>query len=125
MRMNIQKFSNVTDLPVYTIRYYEKIGLFLHIQRNSSGHRVFTKNDIAWAKFIKRLKETGMPLSTIRKYTDLREEGDHTATLRMKLLQKHSILLKEKIDLDLEHLRNLKKKITYYNRLIQKTNGLT
>jgi len=123
--MNIKEFSNVTGLSVYTIRYYEKIGLFLHIQRNSSGHRTFTKDDIKWAQFIKRLKDTGMPLSKIREYTELREEGEHTAKHRMKLLQEHSIILKEKIDLELEHLDNLKKKINYYSELISGTNSLT
>ena len=77
--MNIKTFSNSIELSVYTIRYYEKIGLFHNIQRNASGHRAFTKDDIAWAKFIKRLKDTGMPLSTIRQYAILREEGDYTA----------------------------------------------
>jgi len=38
--MNIKTFSNSIELSVYTIRYYEKIGLFHNIQRNASGSLV-------------------------------------------------------------------------------------
>jgi len=117
--MNIQRFAELTKMSAHTIRYYEKIGLLRHIRRNSSGHRRFSKDDIVWAEFIQRLKDTGMSLQNIRRYADLREKGEHTAKFRMKLLQEHATILEEKIAIESCHLQKLKDKINYYDILIK------
>lgn len=115
--MNIRKFSELTNISVYTIRYYEKIGLLKKISRNSSGHRFFTENDVAWVSFVKRLKDTGMSLDNIRKYADLRKQGESTSELRMQLLQEHTKVLEEKIAIELLHLKKLNEKIDYYRNI--------
>lgn len=116
--MDIQMFSKLTNISSHTIRYYEKIGLLKHVSRNSSGHRWFTKEDIAWIEFIKRLKDTGMPLNNIRKYADLRDEGFSTSKLRMDILQQHAVTLEEKISSEQFHLQKLKEKISFYSKVI-------
>jgi DNA-binding transcriptional MerR regulator len=117
--MNIQKFSKMTDISAYTIRYYEKIGLLKNISRNSSGHRWFTEKDIIWIEFIKRLKDTGMPLDNIRKYADLRDAGASTSELRMQILQQHAVMLEDKIVGEQFHLKKLKEKIEHYSEIIE------
>lgn len=117
--MNIQKFSEITNISSHTIRYYEKIGLLRNISRNSSGHRWFTEKDIVWIEFIKRLKDTGMPLDNILKYADLRGEGDSTSELRMQILEDHAVMLEEKIAEDEHHLKKLKEKIKHYSEIIE------
>lgn len=117
--MNIQKFSEITDISSHTIRYYEKIGLLRNISRNSSGHRWFTEKDIIWIEFIKRLKGTGMPLDLILKYADLRDEGTSTSKLRMQILEEHAVMLEEKIFEEQSHLKKLKEKIKYYSKVIE------
>ena len=117
--MNIQKFSEITDISSHTIRYYEKIGLLRNISRNASGHRCFTEKEIIWIEFIKRLKDTGMPLNNIIKYADLRDEGVVTSELRMQILQEHAVKLEAKIAEEQFHLKKLKDKITHYSKLIE------
>ncbi len=117
--MNIQKFSEITNLSPHTIRYYEKIGLLRNIARNASGHRWFTEKELAWVEFIKRLKDTGMPLDDILKYADLREEGDSTSEQRMQMLQAHAMKLEEKIAEEQFHLQKLKEKIEHYSKLVE------
>lgn len=117
--MNIQKFSEITDISSHTIRYYEKIGLLRNISRNSSGHRWFTEKDIIWIEFIKRLKDTGMPLDNVLKYADLRDEGDSTSELRMQILEGHAVMLEEKIAEEQYHLKKLKEKIKHYSKIIE------
>ena len=80
---------------------------------------IFTEKDIEWIKFVKRLKDTGMPLEVITDYADLRSKGDTTSALRMKLLEKHALLLKEKIDLEKSHLKKLEQKIEHYRDVIE------
>jgi DNA-binding transcriptional MerR regulator len=118
--MNIKKFSELTNISAYTIRYYEKVGLLKQISRNSSGHRFFTQDDIVWVEFIKRLKDTGMPLNIIRQYAELREDGEQTAELRMQLLQEHTKTLEERIATESFHLNKLKEKIGYYSKVIDR-----
>jgi len=112
--MNMKEFSGLVGLSSYTLRYYEKIGLLKHVQRNSSGHRVFSKRDVDWVGFIKRLKDTGMPLEEIQKYASLRELGTQTVSARQGLLEKHQEQLKEHIRLQKDHLKALEAKINLY-----------
>ena len=48
-------------------------------------------------QFIKRLKDTEMPIKEIQKYADLRAAGDSTMNARMEMLIKHRTALKEEI----------------------------
>ncbi len=112
--MNMKDFSVIVELSSYTLRYYEKIGLLKHIQRNSSGHRVYSNKDIEWVNFIKRLKETGMPLEEIQQYALLRDLGNQTALDRQKLLEKHREQLMDHIKKQHEHLKALEEKIYLY-----------
>jgi len=112
--MNMSEFSNVVELSSYTLRYYEKIGLLKHVQRNSSGHRVYSNKDIDWVSFIKRLKDTGMRLEEIKKYASLRDLGVQTVSDRQELLEKHREHLVEHIREQNEHLQALDVKIGLY-----------
>ena len=116
--MNIKQFSALVDVSAHTLRYYEKIGLLNNISRNASGHRFFTKKDVEWIQFVKRLKETGMPLETIHHYADLRQQGDGTSEPRMRILEEHAVRLKEKIELELLHLNRLEEKIDFYKKFM-------
>lgn len=115
--MNIKKFSELTGMSSHTIRYYEKLGIFKKIQRNASGHRSFTENDVVWAGFIKRLKDTGMSLDKILDYADLREEGQHTARSRMQILEAHACILEGRIAAEQSNLEKLRDKIKYYKSI--------
>ena len=117
--MNIKQFSELVDVSAYTIRYYEKIGLLKNIIRNSSGHRDFTEKDVEWISFVKRLKDTGMPLETIAAYADLRHQGQSTSGCRMNLLEEHTKLLKDKINIETLHLKKLEEKIKHYKKVIE------
>ena len=116
--MNIKKFSELTHISVYTLRYYEKIGVLRYVARNASGHRFFTDKDIDWVGFVKRLKEMGMSLENIKHYADLREQGDSTSKLRKKLLEDHVVMVEAKIKQETVHLEKMKVKIAYYADII-------
>ena len=112
--MNMREFSGMVELSSHTLRYYEKIGLLKNVQRNSSGHRVYTQKDLDWVSFIKRLKETGMPLENILQYAALREKGANTTSERQQLLESHQQCLKAHIEQQRQHLLVLEEKINLY-----------
>ena len=119
MDYSIGEFSNLTNISIYTLRYYEKENLIIP-GRKENGNRCYSENDVIWIEFIKRLKDTKMPIKEIQKYAALRADGDYTMNERMEMLIKHRIELKEEIAKSKEHLKKLNDKINYYKTEIDK-----
>ncbi|MFH4800616.1 MerR family transcriptional regulator [Vibrio diabolicus] len=112
--MNIKEFSSLVGLSAHTLRYYEKIGLLKHVHRNASGHRVYSAKDLSWISFVKRLKETAMPLEEILEYAKLREVCSESVRQRQALLEQHQENLKLHIEQQQKHLTALEEKIALY-----------
>lgn len=121
MNYSIGEFSNLTGISIYTLRYYEKENLIVP-QREKNGRRYYSEQDITWIEFIKRLKDTKMPIKEIQKYAQLRTDGDSTMNERMELLIEHKTVLEEEITKYTENLNKLKDKIDYYKTEIDKLN---
>lgn len=113
MDYSIGEFSKITEISIYTLRYYESEHLITP-DRKSNGRRVYKEKDITWIQFIKRLKDTGMPIKEIKKYAELRSDGESTMTERMIMLTHHKKKLEGEIDILNEHLEKLNEKIIYY-----------
>ncbi|MGJ3351897.1 MerR family transcriptional regulator [Providencia sp. Je.9.19] len=118
MNYSISEFANLTGFSTYTLRYYEKEQI-LKPARQNNNHRFYSDRDVEWIKFIARLKETGMPLKNIKKYAQLREEGNTTVQQRMTLLIEHNDNLEAQLTVLSEHLVSLKQKINHYEQLIK------
>ena len=82
----IGEAAAVLGMPASTIRYYDKNGLFPDMARRQGGIRVFTEDDLEWARFIERLKVSGMPIREIKRYIDLYREGDSTIEERRRIV---------------------------------------
>lgn len=117
MSYSIGEFSRITNISIYTLRYYEKENLIAP-DRNKNGRRYYSKKDISWIQFINRLKATNMPIKEIQKYARLRAKGDSTMNERMELLLKHKTVLIKEIEKSQEYLKKLDDKINYYKTAI-------
>lgn len=109
--MTIKQMSQLTDISAYTLRYYEKIELIINIRRDAKGHRDYSKTDVIWIEFIKRLKATSMPLNEIKRFADLRSKGDSTMAERLKILENHQTRVKQQMSSLLIHQQKIKEKI--------------
>ncbi len=87
--MKIKEVSKITGLTSHTLRYYEKIGLVRHIERNSSGLRVYTDQDLIWIDFLTKMKLTRMPLKELIHYADSYYSEDKDMETRIELLLNH------------------------------------
>jgi DNA-binding transcriptional MerR regulator len=96
-RKTICKVAQETGLSVHTLRYYERIGLIPPVQRAKSGHRQYSDEDVAWFRFLQKLRATGMPICQVREYVALQQRGNETLRERFKLLQAHRDTLAERI----------------------------
>ncbi|MEZ2635649.1 MerR family transcriptional regulator [Morganella morganii] len=117
MHYSISAFSALTGFSIHTLRFYEKEGILIP-QRRANNHRSYSARDAEWVAFITRLKETGMPLKSIKHYADLRAQGEETAQTRMDLLLAHSGVLQQQIAVLNDHFQHLEKKIDYYRDLL-------
>lgn len=120
MEYSIGEFSKLTNLGIHTLRYYEQEGLITP-GRNSSNRRCYSDKDLAWIEFIKRLKDTGMPIKEIQHYAKLRAAGDPTLCERMEMLTAHREALNEQIRQLQEHMAKLDDKIDFYRQEIDRT----
>lgn len=117
LEYSIGAFSKLTNLGIHTLRYYEHEGLIMP-GRNSSNRRCYSDKDLAWIEFIKRLKDTGMPMKEIRHYAKLRAAGACTLHERMELLIIHRKNLDRQIRQLQEHMAKLDDKIDFYKQEI-------
>lgn len=64
--LTIGEFSEQTNVPVDTLRYYEKIGLLKPEHRSLSGYRLYGEENLASCQFILSAKALGFSLDTIK-----------------------------------------------------------
>lgn len=114
--MTISELASQLGLSAHTLRYYEKIGLIRDVDR-VGGRRSYSRRDVVWLEFIKRLKNTGMPLKQIQEYSDLRYAGDVTISQRKAMLLSHRQDLEANIAQLQAHLEALDVKIETYNHM--------
>ncbi|WP_034264836.1 MerR family transcriptional regulator [Priestia aryabhattai] len=116
----IQNISSITGLSTYTLRYYENIGLLSNIERDENGYRTYRQTDILWIDFLIKLRKTGMPIINMKRFAELRRQGDSTATARRELLEIHQEnVLKQIKELE-SNLTKISEKIDYYKKLEEK-----
>lgn len=119
MEYTIGEFSKLTNLGIHTLHYYEHEGL-LTPERNSGNRRRYSEKDLVWVMFIKRLKDTGMPIKQIQHYAKLRAAGDSTLPDRMELLAAHKNTLCMQIRQLQENMEKLDSKIEFYRMEIER-----
>ncbi len=112
MQKKCQPILTISRLGIHTLRYYEQEDLIAP-KRNSSNRRCYSDKDLTWIAFIKRLKDTGMPIKEIRHYAELRADGDPTLSERMEMLVQHRQALDEQIARLQEHKTKLDEKIGF------------
>ncbi len=115
--LSIKDVSHLTGISPSNIRYYEMQGLIRNINRDVNGVRRFSEKDIEWIQFLARLKRMEMPITQMKKYADLRAQGDSTLKRRLEILIEHKKLLLQKMDRLLMDINLLDGKIEFYNKL--------
>jgi DNA-binding transcriptional MerR regulator len=112
--LTIAQAADAVGVSPHTIRYYERAGLLKPIDRNGSGHRRFTEEDIAWLVTCTRLRATGMPIRRIREYAELVRAGEGNEDERLALLEGHREAVLEQLDAMRRNLEAIDYKIAIY-----------
>lgn len=117
--MNISQVSKKYNLTADTLRYYEKVGLLPHVQREPNGIRNYSDIDCNWIEFIKCMRNAGIPIETLAKYVSLFYKGNKTLLARKNLLIRERDALKKRIEEGTAVLERLNKKIALYDENIR------
>ncbi|WP_163506150.1 MerR family transcriptional regulator [Fodinicola acaciae] len=104
-----------TGVSVHTLRYYERAGLVVSaVDRTSSGRRRYHRLDLAWIRICTKLRDTGMPIRTIRRYAQLCAAGPGNEAERLELLEAHRAEVVARLAEVRENLRTIDRKINTY-----------
>ncbi|MFS0615700.1 MerR family transcriptional regulator [Lederbergia ruris] len=71
----VGELATLSGLTIRTLRYYDQIDLFSPSQYTESGHRLYTKTDLALLQQILALKQMGLSLDDIKTVIMNKEQG--------------------------------------------------
>ena len=114
----IGQVAEMFGLPISTLRYYDKQGLFPRMQR-VSGIRRFSETEIEALRVIECLKKAGMEIKDIRQFMDWCVEGAATYPKRKALLEEQKAHVEAEIERMNRTLDMLKYKCWYYTQAIK------
>ena len=110
---SIGQVSKMLDIPVSTLRYYDKEGLFPHLKRSGAARR-FDDEELELLRVIECLKKTGLEIKDIKRFVSLVEEGPSTYQARKELFEARKKQAEEEIEHMQKALAMVKFKCWYY-----------
>ena len=120
----IGQVAEIFDLPISTLRYYDKQGLFPQLIRES-GIRKFSENEIEALRVIECLKKSGLEIKDIKLFMAWCAEGPATYSDRFQLFRKQKECVEAEIKQLHKTLDMLKFKGWYYSKIMEDGNEAT
>lgn len=112
--MHIGELSTRTGRSIHTIRWYEAQGLLPGVVRDGGGRRTFEEAHVGWLDLMDKLRQTGMSIAEMRRYTGLVRQGKATLAERGDMLRVHRERVQQRIVEWKRALKLLDSKIDYY-----------
>ena len=114
----IGQVSEMSGLPISTLRYYDKQGLFPEMER-VSGIRKFSDKEMEALRVIECLKKSGLEIKDIKQFMQWCVEGASTYPQRKELFEQQ----KKTVEAEIAHMNRvldmLKFKCWYYEQAMQ------
>lgn len=117
----IGQVSEMFDIPVSTLRYYDKEGFFPRLQR-TGNIRQFSGTELEALKVIECLKKSGLEIKEIKQFFQWVEEGPSTYGKRKELFEYRREVMEEQIQSLEKSLAMLRFKCWYYDTAMQDGN---
>ena len=117
----IGQVSQMFGLPISTLRYYDKEGLFPEMAR-TSGIRQFSEKELEALRIIECLKKSGMEIKQIKQFMQWCAEGSSTYPKRLDLFLQQKAAVEQEMEKLQKVLDMLCFKCWYYTQAIQDGN---
>ena len=115
--LSIGQVAERTGLSVHALRFYEREGILAdQVRREPNGRRVYSEDDVDWLEMCIKFRSSGMPLDTIRRYTELIRQGPGNEQERLALLRSHQDHVLAQIEALNECLNVISHKVDIYQR---------
>ena len=115
---SIGQISEMFDLPISTLRYYDKEGLFPDLY-HYGDRRLFSDREIEALHVIKCLKASGLEIKDIKQFMQWCSEGPSTYAQRKQLFEERRKAVEEEMAQLQKTLDLLKFKCWYYDTAIE------
>ena len=119
MPYTIQQVSEMTGIPSTTLRYYDKEGLLPFLERKPSGYRAFSDIDLAMLQVLQCLKETGMSIEEMKKFSQWVQQGDVTLKERYEMFVNRKAAVEQQIAELQKSLEIINHKCEYYKSAME------
>ena len=117
MYYTIGQVSERFELPISTLRYYDKEGLFPDLKREN-GIRRFSDQDLETLNIIECLKLSGLEIKDIKKFMQWCAEGASTYEKRHQLFLRQKETVEAQIERLHQTLDMIRFKCWYYETAI-------
>lgn len=117
----IGQVSKMFNLPVSTLRYYDKEGLFPDMNRES-GIRKFSDKELEALRVIECLKKSGLEIKDIKQFMEWCVKGSETYSQRRELFLKQKEIVEAEIQRMNKALDMINFKCWYYEQAIKDGN---
>ena len=117
----IGQVSTMTGVPVSTLRYYDKEGLFPGLERRS-GIRRFGDRELEALRVIDCLKKSGLEIRDIKQFMAWCEEGPSTYSQRKELFEARREAVKAEMEKLQKTLDMVQFKCWYYETALREGN---
>ena len=108
-------------LPISTLRYYDKEGLFPNLERKGNI-RQFSDTELEAIRVIECLKKSGLEIKEIKQFFKWVSEGSSTYENRKNLFEFRKTAVEEEIKALEKTLAMLKFKCWYYEKALAEGN---
>ena len=115
---SIGQVAEKFGMPISTLRYYDKQGLFPNMER-AYGIRKFSEQEIEALRVIECLKKAGMEIRDIKQFMDWCKEGPSTYPQRKAMFEERKAHMEAAIAHMNRALDMLKFKCWYYEQAIK------
>ncbi|MFM9871979.1 MAG: MerR family transcriptional regulator [Fimbriimonadaceae bacterium] len=103
---SISQVAKQLNLNPHTLRYYERAGLLLAVQRTQGNARRYSLQAVELIKLLLKLRATGMSIAQMKTYTDLIPGGEKTVQERIEIFHTHRNSLDSQIE-ELQQCRDI------------------
>ena len=118
MEYTISEIAKLMGVSTYTLRFYDKEGLFPNVKR-VNGIRIFEDKDFEWLRVLNCLRNINMPIKKMKEYVELCQKGDEFLKDRLKMIEEQE----ESINAQIKTLEYYKQEIyfkkKYYEEAIK------
>ena len=117
-RYTVKQMAEKMGLTAYAVRYYDNAGLIPDVGRSSGNSRLFSDYNLAWLKIVHCLRSTGLPITEVRRYIQMCQEGDSTIPERAAMIAAQEKSLRAQLDELNRQMEILQYKKHYYETLL-------